>query len=136
MVDRDIERTLINNSLFSALATNTYTSPSLRSNERTDIKPRKYAVRSGPVPFSEDLNVFSVCYFIDRLAVSLKAPRRIEMVAFELLHVLCTFKEISFRDIPAVATACFFLSNKVCVDDCMTLRFKHVLKGAHEGESF
>ena len=122
---------------FSTLGMNT-TSPTLHTNfpefaeENLKGMVLKKRIRTGPGYLNDNLNVYSACYFIDRLAASLKAPRRIEMVAFELLHILCTTKEISFRDIPAVATACFFLSNKICVDDCMTLRFRHVLKGAQK----
>lgn len=37
---------------------------------------------------SEDLHVFAVCFFIDRLASFMNAPKRVEMVAFELCHML------------------------------------------------
>lgn len=47
--------------------------------------------------FDENLSVFSASFFIDQLARSFKAPRRIEMVAHHLLQELAYHKEISFR---------------------------------------
>jgi hypothetical protein len=47
--------------------------------------------------FDENLSVFSACFFIDQLARTFKAPRRIEMVAHHLLQELAYHKEISFR---------------------------------------
>jgi hypothetical protein len=54
------------------------------------------------------------------------------MVAHHLLHQLAYHKEISFRNVPSAATACFFLSNKICVDDVEVLRFKYVDKAAQK----
>jgi hypothetical protein len=47
--------------------------------------------------FDENLSVFSASFFIDQLARSFKAPRRIEMVAHHLLQELAYHREISFR---------------------------------------
>lgn len=44
-----------------------------------------------------DLEKYSSSFFIDQLATSLKAPRRVEMVAHHLLHQLTNEKKMSFR---------------------------------------
>ena len=82
------------------------------------------------VHLTENIDVFSVCNFIARLSRNFNAPLRIESVAFHLFHLLCRKIVILFRDIPAVATACFVLSNKICVDDCIMLRLRFILKKA------
>jgi hypothetical protein len=83
--------------------------------------------------FSEDLNIYAACVFIDRLEASTGAPLMIKMGAFELLHRLTEKCEITFRDVPAVATACFFLSNKICVDEHpVVARMNYVLKEANK----